>query len=335
MRGGKNLTLSREAWGGSAAPRRSRSTTGRLAAALAAVLTLVVVGCARTSPEAERPQTEPPQVEHLTIVAKDFSFEGIPQTIRGGAVSVTFRNRGEVAHELRLVDLGRTSFETFKKVLPKLEEGGSMPSYVRGGMHPFFDTRPGRSKTSTFTLPAGRWTFYCSLNEWTAGPLEERLRTRPTEDQLRPFYERGQYATVTVDDGETDLPVQTDGELVARDYSYEVPPLKVGVNELVFRNAAPKQWHNVVTFEYPKGVDLQEATEAFNVSLQREGPLPEGVPEGAEIGGAGRFSPGLGQTIKLRFQAGRIYVFGCFVGDLDGGPPHAIEHGMFKIFTVG
>jgi hypothetical protein len=33
-------------------------------------------------------------------------------------------------------------------------------------------------------------------------------------------------------------------------------------------------------------------------------------------------------------KAGRTYVVLCFVSDKAGGPPHAIAHHLFKVFTV-
>ena len=45
-------------------------------------------------------------------------------------------------------------------------------------------------------------------------------------------------------------------------------------------------------------------------------------------------SPGYGSTFTATLEAGRTYVVLCFVSDKTGGPPHAIAHHMFKIFTV-
>ena len=45
-------------------------------------------------------------------------------------------------------------------------------------------------------------------------------------------------------------------------------------------------------------------------------------------------SPGLGNTLPVTLLSGRTYVILCFVSDLAGGPPHAIGHQMFKVFTV-
>jgi hypothetical protein len=48
------------------------------------------------------------------------------------------------------------------------------------------------------------------------------------------------------------------------------------------------------------------------------------------------FSSGLGNqfTVPGGFESGRTYVLACFISDRAGGPPHAIAHDMYKVFTV-
>jgi hypothetical protein len=69
------------------------------------------------------------------------------------------------------------------------------------------------------------------------------------------------------------------------------------------------------------------------VLLKPQGPPPEGVvsPESSPTPVS---NPGRRQHVHGQLRVGRTYVTLCFVGDKKGGPPHAIAHRMFKVFTV-
>lgn len=294
---------------------------------------LIAAACGREEPGGPAV----PQV--LDIVAKDFAFEGMPEEIEGGVVEINFSNEGEVDHELALVDIGDTSFETFKEDFPAFIEGGPFPGYFGNGAVPF-EIEPGESRSTTMTLPAGTYLLFCALDgdpEQEEGGEEEGDEGEGEEGEERtPHYELGMYQeNVTVAGGDGDLSAP-DGEIVARDYTFDLPELEAGTNRLVFRNEGPTEWHHMVAFGYPEDYDEQEATEAFEQMLEAEGegPPPEGVPDPEEVGFTGAFSPGLGQTFELELESQRTYVFVCFIHDQAGGPPHAVAHQMYKAMTV-
>lgn len=293
---------------------------GRMLAAAATVIALAATGCGVEGGPA------------LDIVATDFAFEGVPRTIQGGPTTVTFRNEGEVGHELAFVDIGDATFEDFRREFPAVTEGGPLPDFFRSAAVPF-DLLPGEELTSTFTLPEGEYLLFCALEgdpSRPPGPGEE-------EATGRPHYELGMYVPeVSVNGGGGELSAP-DGEIVARDYSFEVPETGAGDREFVFRNEGPKQWHHMVAFEFQPGVTEEQARAAFMAFGQAEEtgqPPPPGTPEPGEAGYAGIFSPGGGQTVRLPLKLNHTYLLACFIQDLEGGPPHAIAHGMIETFTV-
>jgi hypothetical protein len=266
----------------------------------------------------------------LQIVAKDFAFEGVPPTIQGGPVKVSFRNEGKVEHELAFVDIGDASFEDFRREFPKIFEGGPFPNFFGVGAVPF-ELGPGDEKTSSFTLPSGKYMLFCGL----AGDPTKPKTPDGQEAEGRPHYELGMVIPeVAVNGGSTEVSAP-DGEIVARDYTFDVPPLTKGRKQLVFRNAGPKQWHHMVALEYHFTVSEEQALNAFRASLappDETAQPPPNTPQPTENGFGGIFSPGGAQTLVMEIQRGYTYLLACFIQDVSGGPPHAVANNMIKTF---
>ena len=266
------------------------------------------------------------------VVAKDFAFEGVPPTINGGPVKVTFRNEGKVSHELAFVDIGDASFEDFKREFPKIFEGGPFPSFFRSGSVPF-EAEPGEEVSGSFTLAEGKYLLFCALS----GDPTKPKSPEGEEAEGKEHYQLGMYVPevkVNGGGGEVSAP---DGEIVASDYKFTVPALTAGRKELVFRNESPRQWHHMVAFEYPPSITPEAAVNAFRALGQAEEtgqPPPPGTPQPEEAGFAGVFSPGGAQTIHLDVKSGHTYLLACFIQDITGGPPHAIAHNMLTPFKV-
>jgi hypothetical protein len=86
--------------------------------------------------------------------------------------------------------------------------------------------------------------------------------------------------------------------------------------------------------QYPEGTTAAAAEADLPKLLESQGPPPEGVVSPEPLADSGVASPGYGNTFNATFESGRTYVALCFVSDKTGGPPHAIGHKMFKVFTV-
>jgi len=86
--------------------------------------------------------------------------------------------------------------------------------------------------------------------------------------------------------------------------------------------------------EFPKGTTVAQATASLPKLFASQGPPPAGVPAPTPVATSQVTSPGYGNTFTATFTSGRTYVVLCFVSDKTGGPPHAIAHHMFKVFTI-
>lgn len=290
-------------------------------AAAAVAIALLMSGCAL---EGGAP---------LTIVAKDFAFEGMPKFLRGGGpFTATFRNEGKVFHELAFIDIGGATFDDFRREFPKVIEGGPWPDFMRRGSVPM-DIEPGEEVTASFTLAPGNYFLFCALN----GDPSKPRTPEGDEAEGKPHYELGMVVEdIHVAGGGGELEAK-DGEIVAEDYSFDVPKLGAGRRQLVFRNEGPKEWHHLVAFEFPVGTTEEAAIGAFQAFGQAEEtgqPPPPGTPEPAEAGYAGIVSPGFENTFELILRINRTYLLACFISDRSGGPPHAVAHRMVKTFIV-
>ncbi|HYZ93967.1 MAG TPA: hypothetical protein VFA34_16465 [Actinomycetota bacterium] len=267
---------------------------------------------------------------HLTVVARDYAFGDVPPVIHGGPTSVTFRNEGQATHELAFIRIGDTPLEKFKKEFPAVFEGAPIPSYITA-VAGAFEAEPGKTIDEKLTLAPGRWLLMCALQD-KPGPADDEM-----EDSNAPIhFNLGMTKWVEVE-GESDELEAPDGTISAKDYTFEVPPLKGGDNELVFRNVGPKQFHFGVLFGFPAGTTTQQAEAGFaqGLAVPEGQPPPPGVQEPEDVSFSGVFSPGLGGTWHVNLESGRTYLLACFLQDLAGGPPHAVKYKMFKAFTVG
>lgn len=287
----------------------------KLIVGVVAILSGLLVGCSQDTAEA------------LDVVAQDYGFSGIAEEITGGAIDVTFTNDGKADHELLFLDIGDTSFDTFRKEFPKVLEGGPFPSYMRAATS-IGVVEAGESTSSTITLPRGDYLLFCALDD-APGTGEKTLE--------KPHYEYGMRQNVTVE-GPEDVELDAaGGTFRAKDYTFEAPDdLAAGRNEFAFVNDGPEEWHFMFLSEFPKGTTAKEAEEAYGELLQLEEGQepPAGLPLPEDVLETGIQSPGHGQTFRATLEARRTYLAACFIQDKAGGAPHAIAHKMYKAFTV-
>ncbi len=287
----------------------------RHVALLLAVIAGLLTGCGR-------------ELTRLTVAAHDFGFTGVGNSISGGNVEITFRNEGKAMHELGFLDIGGTDFPTFSREFGKFfaAEGSPFPKFLKR-VSGVGELEPGKSLTTTITLPQGEYLMMCALDD---APGEG-------DKTVKPHYDLGMRQAVRIDgpdDVELDEPDA--GLFRAQDYTF-VPPsdLSAGKKTYGFVNDGPKQWHFMFLQEFPKGVTSAQAETGFAKALQAppDAPPPPG-PEPKDFFGTFLFSPGNGQTFEANFKSGYTYLAACFIHDLAGGPPHAIGKRMYKAWTV-
>jgi hypothetical protein len=272
-----------------------------------------------------------PVAPSLIVTARDYSFD-VPPEIEGGVVRVTFENKGERKHSAVIVGVGDTPLDRVKQDLAPIVRGDGkpMPDHLRfsGGVSL---VEGGTSWAATVSLPPGKYAMVCPLTD--ADTLEPTAR--PPDAAAEAHFERGMLAEFRVDRTNTAVMPPTDGTVVTRDWSYEVPPLPTGLKTLTFRNDG-QEHHSLTIAEFPDKVSADAARAAFETLLATPSgrPLPDTLPAPAEVAYAGPLSPGAQVTVSLQLKVNRTYAFVCYLSDRTGGPLHAPGKGMTAYGTV-
>jgi hypothetical protein len=271
-----------------------------------------------------------PVAPSVIVTATEYGFD-VPPEIEGGVVRMTFENGGRLKHSALIVSGGDTPLERVKQDLVPIVrgEGKPVPDYLRfhGGVSL---VEGGTSWAATISLPVGRYVLVCPLSETdtlhpTAGP--------PTP-AARPHFEQGMASEFRVDRTNDAVMPPTDGTVVARDWSYEVPALVPGLQTLTFRNQG-LQHHSLAVAEFDGRVAPEAARAAFETLLRTApGRPPDAVPTPDNVAFAGPLSPAGEVTVSLRLKVNHTYVFACYLSDRAGGPLHATGQGMLAYATV-
>lgn len=259
----------------------------------------------------------------MAITATDYAFSGVPDTTEAGIVQVKLRNAGRTRHEAWFLKVREgTSVAAVIDSLPAINRGEPFPSFMLAatGVHP---VESGKTTTSTFNLTPGHWFVLCDES------------TQPgTHERGKPHFQRGMIVPLEVTGtGGMELPAAED-TLTARDYAFDTSQLTAGRHTVLFWNAGPDQWHFAVILEFPRGTTTAQAGDSIAKAFKLGGPPRGGLAGVKVLSIAEAASPGYGNTFTTNFTKGRVYVVADFMSDRAGGPPHAIGHHMWKVFTV-
>jgi hypothetical protein len=312
----------------------------RLLFGLILLLAVLGAGCGGDEPQEESPSpkdTEKAAEEEETgpkvsITGNEYSFQ-VPTTITGGFVNLEFKNEGRLVHSAEFIkvdpDTPQAQFVKDLKVASG-EEGGPIASYLKpyiGGNTE--SVKAGATGTGRQSLPAGIYYLVCSLTDADSVEGEEEEGERPALPQ---HFEQGMISKVTVTGPATVALPRTDATVAAKEYTFDVSGIKVGKNEVLFRNDGPKEIHMAAVLEFGRGVTEEQATKALQ-AFASEGPPPAGTPEPEDAGFSGLFEVGGGSVFNLDAKRDRVYAFACFIQDRAGGPPH-IAKGMSTVLKV-
>lgn len=259
----------------------------------------------------------------LTITAGDYAYSGVPATIKAGIVDVKFVNKGSVDHEMSFVKVTDNSDpQTVFTGLGTVIQGGPFPAtFLAANGVP--NTPAGKTANTQFNLTPGQYIALCT-DTGIVGSKEDG----------KPHYTRGMYKKITVTGTGGKLVPTAASNVTARDYGFDVSGLRAGEQTIAFKNVGPVQWHFAEILEFPKGTTVAKAQTDVPKLLTSNGPPPAGVSQPQPLAASQLASPGYGNTFTAAFERGRTYVVLCFVSDKAGGPPHAIAHQMYKVFTV-
>lgn len=259
----------------------------------------------------------------LDVTLSDDGLEGLPEEFAGGAVEVSFTLEGSrdfASLDFTRVDEGTTA-DQFAEEFAVVFEGGPFPEFVQANAG--VETAPGETTTSTILLEPGTHVV------WHEGLPDPEQEDAPAEI----------IATLVevTEGGVTELP-EADGEIVARDYSFDVDV--TGPGTIAFRNEGPDQHHHAVLVDFGTN-SLEVAEQAIGPLLQAGEDEPPPEIEGLDMeavnfdfGGSSVFGPGLGGTFEADVVAGNTYAVVCFISDRAGGPPHAVAYEMYEVFQL-
>jgi hypothetical protein len=308
-----------------AAEHRPRSRSHRRVAAAAAVaLVFAVVGCgsdddgdsADATTTTEAAAAEPTAIE---ATLTDTAIEGVPEELEAGLVDVTVTDEttdegagGDLSFSM--VEEGTTEDE-FKTGLAQVFAGEAFPD--------FFLNTAGAIGEGMFALEEGSYMVWMDR----ASNLD---RESTAEDLI--------LAPLTVAGGTPDAQLpEADGTVTATDYRFDVD-IPAGEATVNFSNDSEKEYHHLLLIGFGTN-DPAVIEEHLMEILESEGdsPPPEGVDMSQmdfEAGGTSVFGPGSAGQVSTDLTAGNTYAAVCFISDVAGGAPHAIQHSMTEVFTV-
>ena len=240
-----------------------------------------------------------------TDPSKDKVSMTAPSSVEAGLVRITLRNRGDTLHDAQLfrIDGEHTATDLNYGLLEKVDSAAKPKwAHPEGGVAPL---RPGENATVTQVLEPGRYFIADTQERETAvgGKSVNAVKGGIAELEV-------------TGEGGGELP-KTPVTVTARDDGFDAKGLRPGANRVTFVNAG-EELHQVVAFPVAPGLSYRQAA---NRLLQREaytGWVPVDVPH---TRATTVLESGQRQITVLDLPRGR-YLFGCFVSDRAGGPPH-------------
>jgi hypothetical protein len=272
----------------------------------------------------------------VAVTARDYGFD-VPPEVEGGVVRMTLRNDGKLKHEAVLVAAGDTPLAQLKKDLTPIVQGAGKPTpdYLRfaGGVSL---VEGGTAAAATLTLPVGRYVMVCTLTDADSLTTDKIPAGPPPAKSEQFHYDLGMATEFVVKKANTAVMPPTAGTVLARDWSFEVPPLSPALNDtLTFRNDG-RQDHSLAVAEFAVGIAPDVAKAAFETLLKAdaEHPPPDDLPTPADVAFAGPLSAGGQATFSLKLKPNQTYVFACYMSDRVGGGLHATDKGMVAYATT-
>ena len=258
---------------------------------------------ATTEAEAEIPE--------LKITANEYSFT-TASSVQGGYVKVTLENKGKEDHQAQLLRIN-------DGVTPQqLQEAAGDPTgeklfgvaALAGGVN---GIAPGATQSAVTKLAPGSYLTMCFV---------------PAPDG-QPHIAKGMQTQFTVSAPATEsAEPKYDYEIVAKDFTFDVPAINAGKHTIEFKNDGPSP-HEATLYKVADGKTPDDVQKFLATP---PGTPPPGPPPFAAAGGGAAINPKDATFPTIDFTPG-TYVLTCFVPDQKTGKPH-IQLGMFKPFAV-
>ncbi|WP_116452842.1 hypothetical protein [Blastococcus litoris] len=124
--------------------------------------------------------------EQVEATGVDYEYEGLPDTIPGGVVAITFTNEGEEMHEIGLARINDDVTMPVEEVLAQPEEQVFSMIQLAGVTF----AMPGESETTFLRMEPGRYGAACFIPQGT---------THDHEGEGPPHFTLGMFAEFTVE----------------------------------------------------------------------------------------------------------------------------------------
>lgn len=265
--------------------------------ALFALLALALNGCA-TAEELEEVEEKPAAVARVTFKTTEYAYNA-PAEFRGGLVELELDNTaGQEPHEAELIRL--TDGRTAADYLEATKTEGPPPAFAvpAGGPGP---VDAGKKAVYTANLAAGNYMFVCHL---PAPDGQEHLT-------------KGMVGEARVSEGSEGTLPAADATISFEEFRFVgIEGLRAGTQTVKAVNKGT-QPHHMAVVTLAQGKTAQEALGVLSGQTQPPaGPPPfTGFP-----GFVATFAPGAEGTRTLELEAGKKYLFVCFIPDVDGVP---------------
>ena len=304
----------------------STRTKGGRARTVGVIATVAVVAGGATAAEATTPpdttesatgdqRSSRPQPTMLEITVSADGIEGLPDDIAAGLIDVTVTGPdGPLELDFTRVD-AEADVSTFADDFSALIQGAPAPEYLRNNA----GIVGGQGVTA---LEEGRYVVWADLSAPDADTTAADFVT----------------AELVVGPGDNDAVVPAgDSNVRAGDYLFALDVV-AGGETATFTNTSDNQLHHVILVDFGSN-DPAVVGDKLLELLAGDGsaPPPEGIDMSQvnfDFASSGVFGPGSAGTFDATFEAGRTYAALCFISDLEGGMPHALQHQMFEVFTV-
>ncbi len=245
----------------------------------------------------------------LRIVAVDYAFDSVADTVSGGNRTVRLVNHGHQAHMVALLRMDSThSVPEFVREL----QAGRTPTWVvdHGGPHL---TLPGDSTTMDVALPAGSYAITCWVLDSAGAPHISIGMIRPLE-------------IVPPTGTEQSEPIADDTVQLTSYRLALAHPLTAGAHVLRIENVDSGSIdHDMVVVHLLPGHTLVEAEKWLDTT--------EGTPASFDTpGGVTGIVPGHHVDLDATLVPGN-YAILCMMPDRGDKKPH-YRHGMVMPFTV-
>jgi hypothetical protein len=285
---------------------------------VSALVTALALGACTGAKKTEQAQSAMPSAPAgpVRIIAADYSFSNVPDTLAPGWHNILLVNQGKRPHMAAIARLD--SGKTVADLEAGAAHGMMLPPWMTevGGVNAIF---PGDSAMAAVDLPAGNYVIGCFINDSTG----------------KPHLLDGMIAAFTVAEGGVAAmaePITDDTvHLTSYTITFTTPPTSGMHLYRVEDVDTAAVDHDFFLVRIQDGKTQQDVL-AWLGQIMSGTVAPTSPPPFTIVGGTTGMRPGLHADVHLELTPGK-YLALCAMPDAKDGKPHFV-HGMMATFEV-